>query len=157
MLKRSLASLTAALLAAVLNPVLADNRCTGTGTTQNTDLGTLLAGKLVCAYKEGQKTNPNARWSEMHTGTGVGASTLGEHGRGTTDTAGSYDANIGTWQISGNTVVYNYTDDGSYTYEIWEAPGTGPWYFCDASDNVAAISDTIIAIPPTTATNPCGY
>jgi hypothetical protein len=121
----------------------------------------VLSDKLVCAYKPGSGgTDPNRRWSEIHnTATDGGAAvTLGEHGRGTTDPAGSYDADIGSWSYAGETVIYTYThDSGSpYTLTLHGTAADTPTSLCDGG-NESAVIHTVISIPADTATNPCGW
>ncbi|MCG6940156.1 MAG: hypothetical protein LJE69_02770 [Thiohalocapsa sp.] len=117
--------------------------------------GSTLNNSLVCASKPGQTGDPNQRWSEIHNGDGASPQTLGEHGRGTTDKNGSYDANVGTWSYSGSSVTYNYTGDGTYTFDLRGA-GDEPQFFCSGSSEIAEIK-AVTAIPDPAATNPCGW
>jgi len=157
---------TFALLSIISIQAHAVAECEGSGppstktdqVTGNT-LSNLLSNKLVCAWRQGGAANPMQRWSEIHNGNGGGQ--LGEHGRGTTDPAGSYDANIGNWIISGDAVTYNYTGDGVYTYTIWRTAPGGTYYFCDSTANISAITQNngtkIQSIPASSDTNPCGW
>jgi hypothetical protein len=121
----------------------------------------ILSNKLVCAYKPGSGgTDPNRRWSEIHnTATdGSGPVTLGEHGRGSSDPAGSYDADIGTWEFTGNSVIYHYTDDpGSpYTHTLHGTNANSPTSFCEGTTEMAVIK-SVINIPAAAASNPCTW
>lgn len=120
--------------------------------------GSTISGQLVCANKPGQAGDPNQRWSEIHNPASDGGEpvTLGEHGRGTTDPAGSYDAEIGTWRYSGTSITYNYTGDGSYTWDLHGTDGTTPTSFCNGPTEIAEIY-TVTGIPAATATNPCNW
>jgi hypothetical protein len=119
-----------------------------------------LGEKLICANRPGQSGNPLQRWSEIHNGS-IGG-TLGEHGRGIGDTAGSYDANIGSWSASGSTVSYTYTGDSTYPH-VLVGPDTSndvaDFVFCTALDGdvVAEIFSVVDPIPAASAPNPCGW
>lgn len=119
----------------------------------------ILSGKLVCAFKPGSNgTDPNRRWSEIHnTATeGGGAVTLGEHGRGTTDTGRSYDPDIGLWSFNGPSVTYTYTGDGTYNLTLHGTGADAPTSFCNGGTESAVIH-SVIDIPSAATTNPCGW
>jgi len=118
--------------------------------------GSTIENSLVCAFRPGQSANPSQRWSEIHNGTGGGASTLGEHGRGSTDPAGSYDPNIGTWSYNGADITYNYDGAGTYTWTLKGSDSSTPQYFCDNTTLIAEIK-AIVAIPASNADNPCTW
>jgi hypothetical protein len=148
------AALAAALLMAVSSAVNADS-CGGGSQVTGEDLSNLLSGNLVCASRPSQASDPNERWSTIHNVSGV----MGEHGRGSTDPAGSYDADVGSWGISGNTVTYDYGGGKQYSYTIWKDAATDDYYFCNAAYNVVAVADgtKVQSIPAATALNPCSW
>lgn len=123
--------------------------------------GSTISGKLVCAYKPASGgTDPNQRWSEIHNATTGAATTLGEHGRGTTDPNGSYDANVGTWAYSAGSITYTYIDDSSspYTWTLHGIGGTTPTSFCSGSTEIATIHAVIdLGSVNAADTNPCGW
>jgi hypothetical protein len=121
----------------------------------------ILSNKLVCAYKPGSGgTDPNQRWSEIHNTAADGGApgTLGEHGRGSSDPAGSYDADIGEWSYSDEDVTYEYTEDSGspYTHTLHGTNADTPTSFCDDGTEKAVIHK-VIAIPAETEQNPCDW
>lgn len=128
--------------------------CTG-GETKD---GSALSGMLVCANKSGGAGDPMQRWSEIHNTTTGSVVTLGEHGRGSNDPAGTYDADIGTWSYSGSSVTYDYTGDGNYTFVLYGPTSSDPTVFCTGEDGtVVAEIKEILAIPAATDPNPCNW
>jgi hypothetical protein len=121
----------------------------------------VLSGQIVCAFRPGSGgTDPNRRWSEIHNAAtdGGGMVTLGEHGRGSNDPAGSYDPNIGTWEYSGSIVTYDYSaDPGSpYIFTLHGTDPSTPTSLCDGATESATIS-AVVPIGSSTANNPCGW
>jgi len=124
-----------------------------TGVNPTAVSGSVLDGKLVCASKGAG--GPNERWSEMHFAPGATGGTLGEWGRGSDDPAGSYDAAVGTWQYTGNTITYNY--DSTYQWTLFGPDANTPKVFCDGTTLVATIKQANNIPITTTLTNPCGW
>jgi hypothetical protein len=121
----------------------------------------ILSNKLVCAYKpDSGGKDPNRRWSEIHNtaADGGGQAPLGEHGRGSSDSAGSYDPDIGTWEYTGNSVTYRYTDDpgSTYTHTLHGTDANSPTSFCEGTTEMAVIN-SVINIPAAAASNPCTW
>jgi hypothetical protein len=119
-----------------------------------------LGNKLICANKPGQAGDPMQRWSEIHNGDTGG--TLGEHGRGTGDSAGSYTADIGSWSASDSTVTYTYTGDGTYPHVLVGPRGStnvADFVYCTALDGdlVAEIFAVVDPIPVASLPNPCNW
>jgi hypothetical protein len=117
--------------------------------------GSRLEGNLVCAFKGAG--GPNERWSEMHYdgGPSINGGTLGEWGRGSDDPAGSYDADVGSWSFSGNTITYNY--DSTYVWTLYGPDSTTPTVFCNGGTLVATITQANAIPTDTTLSNPCSW
>jgi hypothetical protein len=145
-------------LAAVAFDCAADACASADGNEVKT--ASVLGNKLICANKPGQADDPMQRWSEIHHGDTGGA--LGEHGRGTGDSAGSYTADIGSWSASESTVTYTYTGDGTYPHVLVgprENTNVADFVYCTTLDGdlVAEIFAVVDPIPVASLPNPCNW
>ena len=88
-------------------------------------LSTALTGNMVCVGSAG-----NWRNQEYHASGGA----VTDFKKGSSDPKDP-SAVIGTWSISNDAVVYNYTAGGSYSYTIWQ-PVAGTLNFCNGGSLV---------------------
>jgi hypothetical protein len=89
----------------------------------------------------GQQINANSpggeNWKEIHCGTSGGA--LQKVGVSPTDPVDP-QTTVGTWTISGDTVIYNYGTGGSYTWRVYRNPTSGGICWQENSDTGAIIA-----------------
>lgn len=90
-------------------------------------LSSSLGLKTVCVGSVGNWQN-----QEYHAGT-VGGSII-DWKLGASDPKDPTKT-IGSWSLSGNTVVYNYTGAGSFTYTVWQQTN-GSLDFCSGTSTV---------------------
>lgn len=131
--------ITSSLLIATLAPVAHAGDCTpgGGGTRQNgAALVTIVGNQTVCASAGNGDT-----WQEYHQQGGSNGGSLTEYARGPGHPVDPTHV-VGTWERSGNTLVYTYNTGSSYTFELWLNGGT--YYYCQPNAGtglVATIND----------------
>lgn len=97
------------------------------GSPTGGQLSSSLGLKTVCVGSVGNWQN-----QEYHAGT-VGGSII-DWKLGASDPKDPTKT-IGSWSLSGNTVVYNYTGAGSFTYTVWQQTN-GSLDFCSGTSTV---------------------
>lgn len=116
------------LFAAVAAGQAAAQSCSGGTQVKNTGqantLGTLLAGKTVCASLGSEQ------WHEYH-GAGAGGGALIDYKQGP-NSKSDPSTQVGTWAVSGTgagtQVTYNYGGGGTFSYTVHEVGGK--YNFC---------------------------
>ena len=99
------------------------------GSATGGQLSSSLSLKTVCVGSPGNWQN-----QEYHAGTGGGSVVDWKLGA-PSPTNKDPTATIGTWSLSGNSVVYNYTGAGSFTYTVWKQTN-GSLDFCNGTGTV---------------------
>jgi hypothetical protein len=92
-------------------------------------LSSSLSLNTVCVGSAGNWQN-----QEYHAGTGSGSIIDWKLGA-PSPTNKDPTATIGTWSLSGNTVVYNYTGAGSFSFTVWQQTN-GSLDFCSGASTV---------------------
>ena len=125
-------ALAAGLLLAVVGVAQAQDTTTCTCNTAavrtptGTALAALLGNKMACANVGSEK------WQEWHNGTSSGP--LVDYKLGPTDTRDP-SSTVGNYtvDITANTVTYNYTGGGTYTYDVCYVNTSNTYTFCGAN------------------------
>jgi hypothetical protein len=116
-------ALAAALVLAFTGAAQAQTTCScdasATRTADQAALVALLTNKMVCGNVG------NEVWQEWHNGTSAGQ--IVDYKLGPSN-AVDPSTQVGTYSVANNTVTYNYTGGGSYSYEVCQ--GAASYTFC---------------------------